>query len=63
VASSRGLGYVIMIAQSSFKTSQIFAALLILAIIGTVLFFLLDWLDRILVPWHLSRQREDLAEA
>jgi NitT/TauT family transport system permease protein len=63
VASSRGLGYLIMIAQSSFNTSQIFAALFILAVIGTFLFFLLDWLERMLMPWHVSRQREDLIEA
>jgi NitT/TauT family transport system permease protein len=62
VASARGLGNVIMVAQSDFRTARIFAALIILALVGTLLFFLLDLLERLLIPWHASRRQEEMAE-
>ncbi len=63
VSSSRGLGYIIMTAQSEFQTARIFAALLILAVSGTILFVILDVLERALLPWHVSRRREEMAAA
>jgi NitT/TauT family transport system permease protein len=56
VAASSGLGYVIMTAQTTFDTGRIFAALLILAVMGTLLFFLIDVLERWLLPWHVSQR-------
>jgi NitT/TauT family transport system permease protein len=63
VASSSGLGYVIMTAQSTFDTARIFASLLILAAMGTVLFFAIDLLEKWLLPWHVSHRRGDEADA
>ncbi len=61
VASTAGLGYVILNAQSTFDTVRIFAALLILSIIGTVLFFSIDLVERWLLPWHVSRRLDEVA--
>ena len=36
-----------------------FAALVILALIGVVLFWIVDRIERLVVPWHVS-QREDI---
>jgi NitT/TauT family transport system permease protein len=63
VASSSGLGYVIMTAQSTFDTARIFASLLILAAMGTVLFFVIDLLEKWLLPWHVSHRPGDEADA
>ncbi len=57
VAAKRGLGYVIMVAQGQFDITRMFAAIFILAAIGTLLFFSLDFAERILLPWHVSRRR------
>jgi NitT/TauT family transport system permease protein len=57
VAASDGLGYVIMVAQSTFDTARVFAALLVLALMGMVLFFAIDLLERLLLPWHVSHRR------
>ena len=56
VASSSGLGYVIMTAQSTFATPRIFAALVLLAVMGTILFFIIDILERLILPWHVSNR-------
>ncbi len=56
VAAQTGLGYVIMSAQGAFETTRVFAALLILSVIGTVLFYLLEWAERLLLPWHVSHR-------
>jgi len=56
VASDHGLGYVILTAQGTFDTPQIFAANLLLALIGVVLFGGLTLLERRLIPWHASHR-------
>jgi NitT/TauT family transport system permease protein len=56
VASDHGLGYVILTAQGTFDTPQIFAANLLLAVIGVVLFGALTLLERRLIPWHASHR-------
>jgi NitT/TauT family transport system permease protein len=54
VAADRGLGYIIMVAQGSFDTVQIFAAIALLGIMGMVLFFFVEWVERLALPWHVS---------
>ena len=54
VASDRGLGYAIMVAQGSFDTVQIFACIAILGAMGTIMFFAVEWLERIVLPWHVT---------
>jgi len=52
VSSQRGLGYVIMSAQGTFDTARVFAALVVLALIGLLLYGLLVWVERALTPWR-----------
>jgi NitT/TauT family transport system permease protein len=56
VAAQHGLGYVILAAQGVFETKRVFVALLILAIMGTVLFYLIELAEKKTVPWHVSRR-------
>jgi NitT/TauT family transport system permease protein len=58
VAAKRGLGYLILLSQGQYDTVTMFAAIVILALLGIVLFFLLDALERFALPWHASRRRE-----
>lgn len=58
VSSQRGLGYVILSAQGTFDTPRVFAAIVVLAVMGLVLFWLLAWLERRALPWHASQQVE-----
>jgi NitT/TauT family transport system permease protein len=56
VASQAGLGYVILAAQGNFETTRVFAAIVLLGIIGTILFFAVDLVERLACPWHVSHR-------
>lgn len=56
VAGSRGIGFQILVAQGNFDTVRVFVSLLLLGVVGTVLFFLVDYAERLLVPWHVSQR-------
>jgi len=63
VASRRGLGYTILVAQGQFDTPMIFAALVLLALLGTALFYAVELIEKILVPWDVSPRKEHFAGA
>lgn len=57
VGGSSGLGTVILTAQGQFDTTRVFAALVLLGLIGTVLSALVDQAERLMIPWHVSQMR------
>lgn len=57
VSSQRGLGYVILSAQGMFDTTRVFVAILVLAVMGVALFWLLVIIERFAIPWHSSQRR------
>lgn len=63
VAADRGLGYVIQSAQGMFDTTRMFTGLVLLGFLGTVLFFLIDLAERLMLPWHVSRRAEGVVRA
>ncbi|HYX67104.1 MAG TPA: ABC transporter permease [Burkholderiales bacterium] len=62
VSSQRGLGYVILSAQGTFDTARVFAAIIVLGIMGVALFWLIALVERLAIPWHVS-QRETIPTA
>jgi NitT/TauT family transport system permease protein len=56
VASQVGLGYVIMTAQGMLHTTRVFAAIVLLGILGTGLFYLIVLAERLIIPWHVSHR-------
>jgi NitT/TauT family transport system permease protein len=42
----------------NFELPTMFAALVILAVLGVVLFWLVDLVERLVIPWHASRRRD-----
>ncbi|WP_295849568.1 ABC transporter permease [Tardiphaga sp.] len=56
VAGSRGIGFQILVAQGQFDTVRVFVSLLLLGIVGTILFFLVDYAERACLPWHVSQR-------
>jgi NitT/TauT family transport system permease protein len=56
VAGSRGLGFQILVAQGQFDTVRVFVPLLLLSLVGTVLFFMVDYAEKLLLPWHVSQR-------
>ena len=55
VSSQRGLGYVILSAQGMFDTARVFAAILVLALMGVALFWVITMLEHLAIPWHASQ--------
>lgn len=58
VAGERGLGNVILTSQATFNSARAFAAILLLGILGTIVFFVVELFERWTLPWHIS-QRSD----
>jgi NitT/TauT family transport system permease protein len=56
VSSQRGLGYVILSAQGTFDTARVFAAIIVLAVMGVLLFWIVAWAERLAIPWHASQK-------
>lgn len=56
VAGGSGLGFQILVAQGQFDTPRVFVSLLLLSLMGTVLFYLVDFAERLLLPWHVSQR-------
>jgi len=56
VAGETGLGHVILLSQGMFDTTRAFAAIVILGIMGTILFYLVETAERMLLPWHTSQR-------
>src|ERR1700749_3669620 len=59
VGSNSGIGYVLQRSIGTFDLPTMFAALVILALLGVILFWVVDRIERLVIPWHVS-QREDI---
>lgn len=59
VGANEGLGYVILQANGQLDTAMLFAALIIMSLMGILLFLLLDVIERMSIPWHASHRNKD----
>ncbi len=50
-SSRTGMGYLLVHAGQVLETEKVFAALVVLAIMGAVIIKAQQWLDRVLAPW------------
>jgi NitT/TauT family transport system permease protein len=49
--ASAGLGYVIQFASTQLETPLVFAALVVVSVVGLVFYYLVEFAERVLVPW------------
>jgi NitT/TauT family transport system permease protein len=56
VGASEGLGYQLMVANGNLDAPLLFAALILMSIIGIMLFVVVEVLEALLIPWHASRR-------
>jgi NitT/TauT family transport system permease protein len=49
--ASAGLGYAIQFASTQLDTAMVFAALVIVSIVGVFFYYLIEILERLLIPW------------
>jgi NitT/TauT family transport system permease protein len=63
VGSNSGIGYLLQIANGNFDLPLMFAALVVLSMIGVLLFVAVDLLERLMIPWHASHRNDFTAIA
>ena len=59
VAAQSGLGYVILSSEGAFQTTRVFAAIVLLGVLGTALFYIVDIIETLVCPWHVSHRARD----
>jgi NitT/TauT family transport system permease protein len=63
VGSNSGIGFVLQRSIGTFELPTMFAALVVLALIGVILFWILDVIERLAIPWHASQRQEFILAA
>lgn len=61
VAGAEGLGHAILIAQGQFDTPRVFVCLFLLGVMGTILFYTVEFAERVALPWHVSQRSGERA--
>ena len=56
VASDKGLGYLLLQYNGQLETPMVFATIVLLSLIGLVVYYAVEILERIAIPWHVSQQ-------
>ncbi len=56
VASDRGLGYLLLQYNGQLDTPMVFATIVILSLIGLAVYYTVEVVERIAIPWHVSQQ-------
>jgi NitT/TauT family transport system permease protein len=49
--ASAGLGYMIQFASTQLDTALVFAALVVVSVVGVGFYYLVEYLERLAVPW------------
>jgi ABC-type nitrate/sulfonate/bicarbonate transport system permease component len=57
VGASEGLGYLMLALNNQLATVDLFAAVLVLSLMGIALFFLVGLVERLAIPWHHETRR------
>ena len=60
VAGEQGLGNVILTSQATFNSARAFAAIILLGILGTIMFFIVELFERLALPWHISQRSQKM---
>jgi NitT/TauT family transport system permease protein len=60
ISSQRGLGHLIFTASSLYDLNTVWVGLFTLMAVGFVLYFVIDWVERRLLPWKVIDHRQDL---
>ncbi len=58
VGSSQGLGYLMIRSKPQFLTERVFAAMVVLSVMGVALFVLVGVVEKLAIPWWHNEQRQ-----
>nr|MBA3777265.1 ABC transporter permease subunit [Betaproteobacteria bacterium] len=64
VASDKGLGYLLLQYNGQLDTPMVFATIILLSLIGLIVYYAVELVERVTIPWHVSqRQATEYAPA
>src|SRR5262245_29616469 len=58
MGSSQGLGYLMIRSKPQFLTERVFAAIVVLSVMGVALFVLVGVVEKLAIPWWHNEQRQ-----
>ena len=58
VAADRGLGYLLLVFNGEMLTPLVFATILVLGVLGLVLYYAVELVQRLVMPWHVSARHD-----
>ncbi len=58
MGSSQGLGYLMIRSKPQFLTERVFAAIVVLSVMGVALFGLVGVVEKLVIPWRHNEQRQ-----
>lgn len=56
VASDRGLGYLLQQYNGQLETPMVFAIIVLLSLIGLAIYYIVELVERLVIPWHVSHR-------
>jgi NitT/TauT family transport system permease protein len=56
VASDSGLGYLLLQYNGNFETPMVFAIIIVLSLIGLAVYYAVELVERLVIPWHVSQR-------
>jgi len=59
VGSDAGLGYLILEYNGFIETAKVFAAIILLSLVGLAIYYLVEAVERLAIPWHVSQNKAD----
>lgn len=63
IAAESGIGRLLLSANGNMDTELLFAGILALIVMGIALFLLMEGIERVALPWHISQQPGDRARS
>lgn len=61
VASNKGLGYLLLEYNGDLETAAVFATVVVLSVFGLALYYLVELVERLAIPWHVSQRTDGVA--
>lgn len=56
VASDKGLGYLLLEFNGDLETPMVFATIIVLSIVGLLVYYIVELIEKIAIPWHVSQR-------
>jgi NitT/TauT family transport system permease protein len=60
VAADRGLGYLLQQYNGQLETPMVFAVIVLLSLIGLAVYYIVEVIERLVIPWHVSQRPADV---